>query len=365
LTLPVYCLIPENIIWANTTAVETGAALFAGLSVVCGLVYLKTKDLRTFFIFSVMTAFSIQLRHESVLIFVVVVLLFLLEDRKIFCNHKVYIFLALALALIIPHLVQLYAISDENWGSSGPKFGLKYIKDNFNDNFSFYFNNTNFPILFSILFGFGFIGKSNHKIKIIMGCWFFLFFGIFLLFYAGSYKFGQDVRFSIVSYMPLSLLASLGIMNMENYFQKKNRIFDYRIIVFSAIFFSFISLLPHIRTIGEEACQARADHQYAKEMAKILPDDAIILTHNPNMFLLWGKNAAQAAIATNNETLMKSYFKHNSGGVYFHYNYWCNVDDPREKTFCQNILDKYEKRVHMTRREKDYKFIMYQLYPKE
>ena len=40
--------------------------------------------------------------------------------------------------------------------------------------------------------------------------WFLMFWGIFLFFYAGSYKYGADVRFALVSFMPLAVLAGLG-----------------------------------------------------------------------------------------------------------------------------------------------------------
>jgi hypothetical protein len=119
--------------------------------------------------------------------------------------------------------------------------------------------------------------------------------------------------------------------------------------------------MPHVRTIGEEACQARADHRYAKQMAAQLPENSMVLTHNPNMFLLWGKNAAQASIATHNKPLIDHFFQRYTGGVYFHYNYWCNVDNPKEETFCRNILNDYEHAAVATHEEHGYTFALYRL----
>ncbi|MCK4821342.1 glycosyltransferase family 39 protein, partial [bacterium] len=76
----IYCLIPENIIWANTTSVEPSAALFSGLVMVAGLIFLKEKRVKTLFLFSVLLSYSMQFRTESLLILLVVGLLFLLYD---------------------------------------------------------------------------------------------------------------------------------------------------------------------------------------------------------------------------------------------------------------------------------------------
>ncbi len=43
-----------------------------------------------------------------------------------------------------------------------------------------------------------------------MQLWFVLFWGIFLFFYAGSYRYGADVRFALLSFMPLAVLAGIG-----------------------------------------------------------------------------------------------------------------------------------------------------------
>ena len=357
----IYSLIPENIIWANTTSVEPGAALFSGLVMVAGLIFLKEKRVKTLFLLSVLLSYSMQFRTESILILLVIGLLFLLYDRDTLKDTNTYLFLALAFALFIPHIVQLYAVRGETWGSSGPRMSLIYLFNNFKVNSLFYLENMKFPLLYTLLLGIGIAFKRNLKEKLILITWFLLFWGIFLFFYAGSYTFGQDVRFSLVSYMPLSLLAGLGIVRLEEYFKAKGLIHIFRVAAVAVILVSFTGFMPHVRTVGEEACQARADHRYAQEMAKHLPENSIVLTHNPNMFLLWGKNAAQAAIATNNEQAMNHFFQRYTGGVYFHYNYWCNTDDPREQTFCRNILNKYEHKALVEHKERGYTFILYQL----
>ncbi|MDY6837299.1 MAG: glycosyltransferase family 39 protein [Thermodesulfobacteriota bacterium] len=357
----IYCLIPENVIWANTTAVEPSAALFSGLVMAAGLIYLKEKGARALFLLSVLLPYSMQFRTESFLIVPVVGFLVLLHEREALRDWDTYILLAISFVLIAPHIVQLYAVRGESWGSSGLRMSLAYLFNNFRVNSLFYINNVKFPFLYTLLLGVGLLLKGTVRKKLFLVTWLFLFWGIFLFFYAGSYEFGQDVRFSLVSYMPLSVLAGLGIFRLERLLEPKGLTKTFRIVVVAVLCLSFTSFLPHVRTIGEEACQARADHKYAREMAKLLPEDSMVLTHNPNMFLLWGKNAAQASIATHNAPLIEHFFKRYTGGVYFHFNYWCNTDNARERAFCQNILDKYGHEAVANYEEGGYTFALYRL----
>ena len=87
--------------------------------------------------------------------------------------------------------------------------------------------------------------------------------------------------------------------------------------------------------MGEEAWAAREDVAFARAFASRLPANSLVLTHNPNMFLLWGTSAAQASIAaTEAEYVRAVYFPRYRGGVYFHWNFWCNVNDPVQRQFC-------------------------------
>ena len=357
----IYCLIPQNMIWANTTAAEPSAALFSGLVMAAGLIYLKEKGARTFFLLSVLLPYAMQFRTESILILPVVGLLVLLHERETLRNRDTYILLAVSFALVVPHIVQLYAVRGESWGSSGPRVSLAYFFNNFRVNSLFYIKNIKFPLLYILLLGVGVFSKGKARQRLVLTTWFFLFWGVFLFFYAGSYEFGQDVRFSLLSYMPLSLLAGLGVFKLERALEPTGLSRPVRIVLIAAICVSFTGFLPLVRTIGEEACQARADHRYAQEMAELLPEDSMVLTHNPNMFLLWGKNAAQAAIATNNEPLMEHFFQRYTGGVFFHYNYWCNTNDAREQAFCRNILEHYDHTILAEYAERSYTFVLYRL----
>ncbi|MCP4667288.1 MAG: hypothetical protein GY849_13080 [Deltaproteobacteria bacterium] len=53
------------------------------------------------------------------------------------------------------------------------------------------------------------------------------------------------------------------------------------------------------------------------------------------------------------------------GGVYFHYNYWCNTNNSREQAFCRNILKKYNHDPVVEYKERGYTFILYKLEKKK
>ena len=98
--------------------------------------------------------------------------------------------------------------------------------------------------------------------------------------------------------------------------------------------------------------------------ARTLPANAVVLTHNPGMFQLWGVNAAQLSIATTDpayvdETLPRRY----AGGVYLHWNFWCNVSDPIQRGFCDRALASFPAEMIRERRTRDYRFAFYRVRP--
>ena len=56
----------------------------------------------------------------------------------------------------------------------------------------------------------GCLGGRSRPNALSMVLYFLLFFGIYLLFYAGSYNYGADVRYSLMTYPPLAVLGGAG-----------------------------------------------------------------------------------------------------------------------------------------------------------
>ena len=54
--------------------------------------------------------------------------------------------------------------------------------------------------------------------------WYFLlFFGMALAFYAGSYDYGADVRYSLATYPPVAILGGLGLARLVGRFERAGR----------------------------------------------------------------------------------------------------------------------------------------------
>ncbi len=373
----VFALIPDNLMWSHTTSSELSASFFIGLDILSVLLFVRQKDLKSLFLLSVLLPFSVQFRMESILVIPLIFFLIALEDPKALTKKSLYLFGVLAFALLVSHMVHIYAVRGDSWGSKGARMDFSYLKNNLVTNGLYYFNNVKFPLIFTLFASAGlFLKRDRLKERTFLAAWFLCLWGIFIFFYAGSYGYGADVRYALMSFVPLSLLSGLGMYRFATLFTpsptpppqggrvregvNKAMIICTAVAV-SAVILSFLHFVPQIRTIGEEACQARADHHYAQKMAEMLPENSLVLTHNPNMFLLLGKNAAQASAAFYNPEKMNLYFDRYKGGVFFHFNFWCNVSDPVQQKFCTDILDKYEHKRIAGWHEKGYDFILYEL----
>lgn len=67
----IYALIPQNLLWFNTTAAEPSASLFSGIFIFAVVIFLKDKSNRSLFLVAVLASFAIQFRPESILILLI------------------------------------------------------------------------------------------------------------------------------------------------------------------------------------------------------------------------------------------------------------------------------------------------------
>ncbi|MBN2020973.1 MAG: glycosyltransferase family 39 protein [Sedimentisphaerales bacterium] len=357
-----YVLIPVNLQWFNTCAAEPSTTFFAGLAILASLIYIRNKKPVNLFFLITALAFSFNFRPESFLIFFVVGLLFLLKDIGILMRKEFYIYAALLLILSSGIIIHTHAMRGQSWGATGSKFDLDYFYNNFKTNSLFYLDNKSFPLMFSILAIAGLLFYKNRECfreKIVLLGWFTAFWGIFLFFYAGSYEFGQDVRFSLLSYVPFSIFGGLGASFIKNLLE--NKVKSFTLILILLVMFNFTWFLPFIRAEGDEAWEARTGRKYAVEFAKLLPDNSIIFTHTPNIFLLNKRSAIQSSSETYNPGIIKQHLERFKGGVYVDFNYWSNVEDPEQRGLTENILNRYNYQMIKEYHWRNYKYGLYKI----
>jgi hypothetical protein len=266
-------------------------------------------------------------------------------------------------ALAAVALAHLFAVRQEGWGAAGDKLSLQFVAANLRTNGWFYLGDPRFPVLYTLLALAALAAWRDRKATLLAAGYFCVFAGIYLLFYAGSYDYGADVRFAVMTFPPLALLAGAGAAMLAVALQRAglaNR--QAELLVAALLAFQFLGYMPLVRSVGEEAWAARADVSFSERFTPRLPANSIVLTHNPSVFHVMGRNAAQLSLLTLNpsyvtDVLLPRY----RGGVFVHWNFWCNVSDPVQQQFCATALSQFPHTLAGEYRERDYRYAFYRV----
>ncbi len=369
----VYAIIPHNLIWTNTAAAEPSAAFFGGLTALFLISYLRSEKKIHFYLFALTLPLACQMRPESGLIAIWAAIAILVLSPRTLLKLHVWAMGLLTVLFLMPHVFHLYAMSGHSWGAAGAKFSSAFFMSNIGVNGPYYLNNEQFPFMITILALMGCLsGKGIRRWTAVILAWLVLFWGIFLFFYAGSYRFGTDVRFALLTFMPMAILAGLGGGLLMEWFaalrQRGNPGAGEKYagaLIIMVLLFSWLSFLPLIRTVGQEAWAARFDHQYAWEFAKKMPNRSIVLTHNPNMFLLWGQSAIQSNVGLKDPELVRQLMERYPGQVYFHFNFWCNTERDPNRKLCEDLMAAYVMEEIATAQEQHYHYGLYRMHVKK
>jgi hypothetical protein len=357
----IYATLPENVLWYSTAAVEPATACFMLLGIFALLFFLRDRSGASLVLLTTVWAFAVQFRPEVLLLLTLVGAVLYIKAWEEFTRPRLYFCATLFLILLSAHLAHLLSVQSETWGSSGDKFSLQYLSHNFKTNSQYYIDGLRFPRWASLMMGVGLFVPGRWKSKILIATWGLITWGVFLFFYAGSYQYGSDVRFALLSLAPIALLAGYGIFWLSNRGGVRTRpaILSVAVLIGSANLFPFAAQL---RATGQEAWICRLDHDLAEEFARVVPEDGLVLTHNPNMFQLWGKNAAQLSLATSDPNFAAEVLNTTfSGKAYIHWNYWCNTQDPVQVRFCEDVLARFPTQVIEERNVRGKRFGLYRI----
>jgi hypothetical protein len=333
----VMALIPHQLLWSATAAVEPTASLACAAALLAAAHFVRTGTGTSLAGAVVAAAYAMQFRPESALILLPVAWLHWLHARPEFAKPRLWKAGLFGLALVAVHIVHLYSVRNEGWGTTDARLSLSYVASNLRVNGLFYLGDERFPVVFTALAIAGLVrGRRVLSISPLV-LYFLVFFGIDLLFYAGSYNYGADVRYSLMTYPPLAVLAGLGVSVAVARLRAAHPAVPAVAAAAAALLFQFLWYLPLVRAVTEEAWAARADVQFAREVAPTLPRNSYVLTHNPSMFHIWGLNAGQMSILLANPSHIEYLGRRYPGGVYLHWNFWCNVTDQSQGNLCQDV----------------------------
>ena len=367
----VFALTPHNLIWSNTLAAEPPAALFGGIVALLALLYARSGEARHLFLLAAAAPLACTMRPESGMILFWAAVALLALRPELLKRREFWAMGLMAAVMLAPHVLHTFAVSGESWGAAGPKFSLGFFAKNIAVNGPYYLNNAGFPAIFSLLAVLGLLSRGARREKALLLLWFVPFWGIFLFFYAGSYKYGADVRFALLSLMPLAVLAGLGAEVFarwaaglkKNYASPAgaNSVAVPAAALAIVVVFLWTGFLPLVRLEGQEAWGARCDHRFAREAVKKIPDRSIVLTHVPTMFLVWGRNAISPNVGISDQPMVWDMMQRYRGHVYFHWGYWCNTKADSNRQICEEIARKYEMEPVAQAREQDHEYGLYKI----
>jgi 4-amino-4-deoxy-L-arabinose transferase-like glycosyltransferase len=352
-------LTPEAILWSATAAVEPSASLACVAALVCAAAFANSRSTIALVATAASTAYAVQFRPESFLIVPVIgFILWQHTGRGELTRLRLWAVGLLALALVGVHLGHLIAVRSEGWGARDARLSLGYLVSNLRVNGWFYLADERFPVLFTVLAAGGVFARRFVAERVAFVLYFLLFFTMYLLFYAGSYNYGADVRYSLMTFPPLAVLGGLGASALVSWLDAKRPGLRSVRVVAAALVFQFLWYAPVVRATTEEAWASRADVAFARSLTADLRGNSYVLTHNPGMFQVWGISAGQMSLVVNNPGQL-DFLASRYQGVYLHWNFWCNVPDPVQGRFCLDALRGRPASVVRERRERDQRYSLY------
>ncbi len=362
-------LLPMQLQWSNTAAAEPTAALLCAASMLAAVHFARVRTTSALVWTVACASFAMTMRPECILIVPLIVLVLMLLAPGEFRQRRLWIAAIAGAVVSMAPLLHIVAVQNEDWGTTGDRLSWQHAIRNFAVNSRFFFWDERFSALSGAAAVVGALASGRIRERVLLLAYFLAFWAIFLFFYAGSYNYGADVRYSLMAYVPVAILAAVGLwriahltITLASRHPSDGRVFAAIVV---CLVVQFLWYVPLVRATGEEAWAARADVRYAKEFVTRLPPNSIVLTHNPAMFHVWSVSAAQMSQVRGSPRHMEQLFTRYAGGVYLHWNYWCNVADPLQRSFCQAGLDGFPHELVASARERDYDFALYRLKPAE
>lgn len=355
-------LTPQQLLWSATAAVEPSASLACVGALVCAAHFVRSGTTPALAVTGVATAYAVQFRAESFLIVPVVgLLLWRHLEVEEFARPRIWWVGLLTFSLAAVHIAHIFAVRDEGWGTTAARLSLAYLPINLPANGGFYVGDGRFPVIFTVLSVLGLLARPFNAARLAIFTYFLSFFGMYLLFYAGSYNYGADVRYSLMTYPPLAVLGGLGVSRLAKWLEDSRRDVPAYVALTAGLAFQFLWYAPLVRATTEEAWAARADVQFARTLVPELKGNSYVLTHNPGMFHVWGVNAGQMSLVVTNPRHLDFLVTRYAGGVYLHWNFWCNVLDPIQREFCLKALEGQRAETLREYRERDQRYAFYRI----
>jgi len=333
--------------WGRTVAVEPTAAATAVAVFFAACLHARWRDpvtgevsVFTAAILAATAAFAAYFRPESLLVYPMAASVLLAADQRFLEDRTTWAALALSLALVLPNLLHLWSMHTEDWGATdGRRFDLAFLVKNLDSNAGYFVQSKWFPLAGTALALAGalWLLLCNRRLCLAIFLWFAFSWGTFVLFYAGGYYYGASSRYAVISAAPVALFMGVGASALFALLRRQPVILG---LVGAIIVMNWVAAMHFVPTLGRESNEARADIVFSREVAAKLPTGSLVVSTNPCIWNMLGRNAAQmycveSLIRTDMRNLVRQY----PGGIYLYWDYWMNTTPRLAKIWRQLILD--------------------------
>lgn len=405
LSAVIFALIPEVFIWSKTPAnPNMPFMLFTLMTAFFFVLFLKNTNKKTLALLLTSLVLTVYIRVEALLLIPVLLSAFFIlgEDgiKKTFTrrlkllkraapDRLLAILLLAFLLLIIPELYLIIAtkpILSANatpfLASSSKLFALQYLINNIRINTLFLFGfDTVYPIIFlSNVTIFAIIGiaylwtdktaRNGRAVLLFLMLFFLTYFIFYGLYFSGSVLLGGSVRFLLVTYPPLSILAAFGVLAMANYISsafKKSKTpnkngaatvhFVCALLIAVIFIVPFLYAMPFLRnpnynytdfplqlnSTTENSIYTMSYTNRSLEFIynnyKSVPNDCLVFSEAPYLWYTLNRSSAVLDLSNSSDSVnIKDY-----SCYVFDYGFWCSY--PIGSTSCNSFLGKYKLKV--------------------
>ncbi len=372
----VFALIPEVMIWSRTQAVPNLIfMMFTVLSFYAYEIYRHKKSSASLAFFLFALGITVYTRIEAAILLPLFAVLIIYESfalngvgkgiEKLIGKDstKNIAVIALFVILIVPEIYYIaYEGQSLDYGNgylcgsqTNATFSLSNFKCNASTNINFFLGKFTsrqyYPAYFSaittLMAVVGAVLMLLKRVKkgiplLLLGLWIILFHAFYDAFYAGSVRFGVDVRFMLVIYPAMAILAGFGIAQLSadipdvlGLSGRRRRNAKWSMIE-AAIFVVLIALfaaLPFYNALGITTIKPQNMPQEAVPLnyinfvyqnASIVPSNCLVFTFDPDVWAVQNRSSAQIGFLRANNGSFSGFADRFSCFV-VDIGYWCTT----------------------------------------
>ncbi|MGC8537632.1 MAG: ArnT family glycosyltransferase [Candidatus Micrarchaeia archaeon] len=363
----VLALTPLFMRYARSAVPDMSTAMFGLLAALLLMEYMRTKKFALGLALIFAATYTMTTKVDGVII-IPVLLLVLLTYRYNFSGPKarlqVYKLLALVIIFVLvafPQIIFIFIANQHGFGVNPglPKFSLSDFMQNLPQNALFWFGtydyttfsyrgisyiySVEFPVTYTIFAILGIIflakRKDTRNLALLLS-WFLAIFVFYTAYYAGGalYSDGDDIRYFLLAFAPLSILASVALFGTYDLAVKRIKLHHpnkkTKKHMATAIFLVLLAILLSeglvqiFMIVAQNPSQyfafagERASYYLIESYYKSIPANAIVQTFKPPLWYLLGVPNIYVTWNTI-PSYAQAYANLSKGGVYFDYGVNC------------------------------------------